>query len=331
MKHYPALNLVLFFISFSSCKGQETFGTDQLVAKETTVLPGVKGRIDHLAVNLENQLVYLAALGNNSLEIIDIRSTKLLHSVNGLSEPQGVIYVPETNEVMVANGGNGSCLFFNTHTLKITAKVDLGSDADDVRYDPNSKRIYVGYGEGGIAVIDAIEHKKVLEGKLPAHPEGFQLDTRLSRLFVNVPGADKIVVLSLADMKLMAEWKTEFKSNFPMAIDEKDHILFIGYRRPGKLVAINEMDGKTISVIGLINDVDDLYFDTRTSKVYGTGGGGAINVFSFNNQKLEQVANIPTREGARTSLLIPELNLFVLAERSNGSQVAQAAFFSLKK
>lgn len=321
----------ILFTLFHSCHGQKSFGSNELLLKQTVLLPNVKGRIDHLDANHKEQLVYMAALGNNSLEVIDARQGKLLHSIINLDEPQGVVYVPQNNEVMVANGGNGSCYFYNAQTFEQVARIDLGSDADDVRFDSIAKKIYVGYGEGGIAVIDAVNHKKTADAKLPAHPEGFQLDAKQNRLFVNVPGAGKIVVLSLSNMKTVAEWKTEFDANFPMAIDEKHHIIFVGYRRPGKLVAINEMNGQTIAVTDLVNDIDDLYYDGQSNKLYASGGGGAINIFLFDNIKFEQLANIATRNGARTSLLLSSLRLFILAERSNAGHPAQLDIFSVEK
>jgi hypothetical protein len=322
---------ILLLTAFHSCKGQKSFGSNELLLKHTVPLPNVKGRIDHLDANLKEQVVYVAALGNNSLEVIDATQVKVLHSIKNLNEPQGVVYVPQTNEVMVANGGNGSCYFYNAQTFEEVAKIDLGSDADDVRYDSIAKKIYVGYGEGGIAVIDAVNHKTIADAKLSAHPEGFQLDAKQNRLFVNVPGAGKIVVLSLSNMKTVAEWKTEFDANFPMAIDEKHLVIFVGYRRPGKLVAINEMNGQTIAAADLVNDIDDLYYDGQSNKLYASGGGGAINIFLFDNNKFEQVANIATRSGARTSLLLSSLRLFILAERSNAGHPAQLDIFSVEK
>lgn len=321
----------LLFTVFHSCHGQKSFGSNELLLKQTVLLPNVKGRIDHLDANHKERLVYMAALGNNSLEVIDARQGKLLHSIKNLDEPQGVVYVPQNNEVMVANGGNGRCYFYDAQTFQEVARIDLGSDADDVRFDSIAKKIYVGYGEGGIAVIDAVNHKKTADAKLPAHPEGFQLDAKQNRLFVNVPGVGKIIVLSLSNMKTVAEWKTEFDANFPMAIDEKHHIIFVGYRRPGKLVAINEMNGQTIAVTDLVNDVDDLYYDGQSNKLYASGGGGAINIFLFDNIKFEQIASIATRNGARTSLLLSSLRLFILAERSNVGHPAQLDIFSVEK
>jgi DNA-binding beta-propeller fold protein YncE len=328
MKANRLLISVCFAISVFSCKGQKTFGNEQLVLKQSITLPAVNGRIDHLDCNLKDQIIYLAALSGNSLEVIDLKNGKVLHSVKGLNEPQGVAYIPQTKEVIVANGGNGTCVFYNSQTFEITAKVDLGSDADDVRYDSLAEKIYVGYGDGGLAIIDARTHKQVGGVKLPAHPEGFQIDQGVNKVFVNVPGAAEIDVIDLKDMKLKDRWKTEYHANFPIAIDSVDHIIFIGYRRPAKLVALNATTGETIAEADMVSDIDDLYYDERSKKLYASGGGGAINVFNFTNSKLTKTANIPTKGGARTSLLISSLNIFCLAERAD-SKPAQLQVFTI--
>ena len=328
---FNVLLLFCFLLPVLSCHGQNPFGSEQLTLKQTIPLPGVEGRIDHMDVDLRHRILYMCALGNNSLEAVDLANGKVLHSIKGLHEPQGNAYVPQTGEIMVANGGDGSCRFYNAATFKLTASIALGSDADDVRYDSSSQKIYVGYGEGGIAVIDAVQHKKIAEAQLPAHPEGFQLDKKLDRLFVNVPDAGKIFSINLSDLKTSAEWKSPHGANFPMAIDEEQNILFIGCRTPARLVAINATTGNVVSEAVMVADVDDLYFDSRTNKVYVSGGGGAIQIFSFSDSRLRLIANIPTRGGARTSLLVPSLQFFLLAERAGGGKAAQVEVFGTTK
>lgn len=318
-------------ISFFACKGQKGFGNEQLILRQNIPLSNVSGRIDHIDVNLKDQVLYIAALGNNSLEAVDLKTGKTLRSIKGLDEPQGVAYIPQKNEVIVANGGNGECNFYNAGNFQETASVDLGSDADDVRYDSISKKIYVGYGSGGVAIIDAIDHKKIGDIKLPGHPEGFQLDQQLGKLFVNVPGAGEIDVVNLQTLSVVDKWKTKYNANFPMAVDESHHIVFIGYRHPGKLVAMNAGTGKIISETDLVGDTDDLFFDEHNSKIYASGGGGSVNVFDFDRATFKKSANIPVRDGARTSLLIPSFNLFVLAERAGGGKGAQLDVFSTAK
>ncbi len=292
-------------------------------------MPNVNGRIDHMDVNLKEEIVYIAALGNNSLEIIDIRKGKLLHSITGLDEPQGVGFIPQHNEIFVANGGNGACDFYNATTYEKVAVVKLSSDADDVRYDSINRKIYVGYGDGGIAIIDADSHKQIADIKLPGHPEGFQLYKSINRLFVNVPDADIIAVIDLNGQKLIAQWKNVGSANFPMAIDTITHKVFAGYRRPAKFVVLDGKTGKKLSSNETVSDMDDVYFDQNTKEVVISGGGGFVNIFKQDQNTYKQVVNVPTRSGARTSLLIPQLRLFVLAERASGNRDAALLVYKI--
>ena len=330
------IKLGVFFLLLSagclcnSCHSQKSFGTDELTLKQRISLADVQGRIDHMDADTKKQVVFISALGNNSLEIVDIKNAKHVQSIKNLSEPQGVIFIPETNEIMVANGGNGKCQFYKADTYQSTATIDLGSDADDIRYDSAGKKIYVGYGSGGIAEIDPVTHQKMADIKLPEHPEGFQLDKSLKKIFVNVPGANQVDVIDLESAAIVANWKTEYGANFPMAIDQSNHIIFVGYRHPAKLAAMDENTGKTVAVTDLIGDADDLYYDSRSKKVFASGGSGAINIYLFENFVFKQLASIPTRSGARTSLLIPTLNKLILAERATGNEPARLSVYNTK-
>lgn len=324
MKYY-LLQIFLFTscCSFSGCKGQSTFGANYLKLAKIISLPGVKGRIDHLDINLKDQVVYIAALGSNTLEVVDLNSGKILKSIPGLDEPQGVAYIPQNHEVFVANGGNGECYFYNAGTFEKIAAIQLKSDADDVRYDSVDKKIYVGYGRGGIAIIDAQTKKQIADIKLPGHPEGFQVNRKNSLLYVNLPGASLISIVDLKELKSVRDLSKDYRSgNFPMALDSSGNILFIGYRHPGKLVVMNANSGHRISVSELTNDSDDLFYDEITKRIYVSCGGGYtnqgyINIFQFEGEgKYVQIANIPTRNGARTSLLVPQLHLFLVCEPS---------------
>lgn len=295
-------------------------------------MPGVKGRIDHMDVNEKAKVLYMAALGNNTLEVIDLQAGKVIHSIKGLDEPQGVGYIASTNEIFVANGGNGDCYFYNATTFEKTATIHLSSDADDVRYDAAAKTIYVGYGEGGIAAINARTHQQTGNISLPAHPEGFQLDKATGRMLINVPDKNMIAVTNLSQLKVIDQWtRNTPTANFPMALDTVHHYAFIGFRHPARLVMLDSKTGEEISSTRMVNDVDDLYFDTPSRRIYTSGGGGYVNVFELQaGNQLKQIANIPTKNGARTSLLIPQLKLFVLAERAVAGS-AQLIIYNLSK
>jgi len=321
----------LLLFCLTSCDGQKTFGTNLLQLDKVIEMPGVQGRIDHMAVNLKDRIVYMAALGNNTVEVIDLKKGAVIQSIKGLDEPQGVAYIPEHNEIIVANGGNGNCVFYNAATFAIITTLHLSGDADNIRYNAADAKIYVGYGDGGIAVIDAATHKQIGDVRLPAHPESFQIDKKNNLLFVNLPDANSIAVIDIKDLKVINTWKTNnLKANFAMALDTADNHVIIAYRHPGVLVTYDNKTGKEITRTDVVSDADDVFYHVIKQQVYASGGGGSINIFKKDNDNTyKKVANIPARSGARTSLLIPSLQTFILAERANGSKGAAIAVYKI--
>jgi DNA-binding beta-propeller fold protein YncE len=325
------LFLLLAFANYSACEGQSPSGIDKLVLEKNIAMPGVRGRLDHLDVDLKHQIIYVAALGNNSVEVIDLKQGKSIHSIRDLDEPQGIGYVPQHEEVFVANGGNGDGYFYNARTYQKIATVHLGSDADDVRYDSAARLIYVGYGNGGIAVINADNRQVVANIKLPAHPESFQLDKTLGKIFVNLPDAGMVGIINVSTATLETKWMTKgFSANFPMALDELNHQVFIGFRHPATLVVMDGKTAKSIQSFPIVGDSDDLYFDPASGKIIVSGGQGAISIFTkAGSGQFRQTRKIPTRNGARTSLLIPSMRIFVVAARAESSNESEIMVYKL--
>ncbi|OCX50432.1 hypothetical protein BEL04_21870 [Mucilaginibacter sp. PPCGB 2223] len=323
--------LILVAVLLCGCKDNKSYGQAALKPEKEIALPGVKGRIDHLDIDLQDQIVFVAALGNNTVEVVDLKNGKVLHSITGMSEPQGVAYIPKHHELFIANGGTGECFFYDTQTWQKVASVKYDDDADDVRYDAMADLIYVGYGSGAIGIIDAGKHQRAGDISLAAHPESFQLDAAAGRLWVNLPGAGRIAVADIKTRKVTAEWKRLLpRSNFPMAYDVTGHRLFIGYRIPATLKVLDSRTGKELFSSGMVGDVDDFYWDAQTKQLLISGGGGSVDIFKdMGNNSFKQVADIKTRSGARTSLWEPGLQLFILAARATGDRPAALLLYRL--
>ena len=203
--------------------------------KKKIPLPGVTGRIDHMDFDARNQRLFVCALGNNTLEIIDINSGKILKSIGGLSEPQGVAYVPEYNKIYVNNGGNGKCIVFDGTTYQGLTFIEFKSgDADNIRYDGASHTLFIGYGEGRIAAVDAKTDTVLYKIPLAGHPETFALEKDGNKLYVNVPRFDRsVVIIDRTEKKIIQKWiignlSSNLYSNFPISLDEAHHRLFVG-------------------------------------------------------------------------------------------------------
>jgi DNA-binding beta-propeller fold protein YncE len=329
-RHALYLSICIVLVFGSGCKGQKQFGTEYMLLDKVIAMPAVKGRIDHIDADPKTGIAYIAALGNNSLEIINVQNGKLIHSIKGLNEPQGVAFIPANNEIFVANGGDGKCYFYNANNFQKTATVSLDSDADDVRYDSASQAIYVGYGRGGIAVIDVVTHRQIGSSRLPGHPESFQLDNHTNKIFVNVPDAGTIAVINKTTLEMMNSWRrSNLTANFPMALNLSKEQVFIGYRSPATL-EVNSEDGSTVEALPMVSDADDIYYDAAKRRVYVSGGGGYVNIFQETSEDgYHMIANIPTRRGARTSFFVQQLQLLIVAARAEGGNEAELLVYKM--
>jgi len=287
---------------------------EKLTLVSKIVLPNVRGRIDHIAFDAANHLAFIAALGNNTVEVVNTATKQVVYTIKGLHEPQGVVYIPSLKKLAVANGDNGDCIFFDAKNYTQLGMVQLKRDADNIRYDAASQLLYVGYGEGAISVIDAGSMKQIADIPLDDHPESFQLSKKQNRIYINVPGANEIEVVELSTNKVLARWKNiSASSNFPMALDEINNRLFIGCRNPATLRMLNAETGKDISMVDCSGDADDVFYNALDSLVFVSAGRGFIDVFKAREKELVQINHIKTASGARTSLLLPSEKKFLLA------------------
>jgi DNA-binding beta-propeller fold protein YncE len=284
----------------------------------------VRGRIDHLAVDLVRHRLFVAELGNDSLGVVDLSQSKRLRRIDGLVEPQGVAYVPAADTVYLASGGDGSLRRFKGDDLAPLGVTELGEDADNIRVDARAGRIIVGYGDGALALVDAASGTKAGEIALPGHPEAFQIETGGSRVFVNVPGARQIAVVDRDAGRQVATWKLAGQGNFPMALDEAHGRLLVVDRNPPELLVFDTGRGELVARLPTCGDADDVFLDTKRERAYVSCGEGFIDIVRQDGDAYESLARIPTVPGARTALFVPELDrlyLAVRAERSEGAAI----------
>src|SRR5204862_4162870 len=234
--------------------------------------------------------------------------------------------------VAVANGQGEGVQFIDAGDYHSTKAVKLGEDSDNVRYDMAAKRLFVGFGGGALAAVNPANGNVIGEAKLSGHPESFQLERAGSRVFVNVPTADQIAVVDRAAMKVIATWPvTTAKANFPMALDEANHRLFVGCRRPAKVLVYDTATGKASSSFDIVGDTDDLFYDAARKRLYVTGGEGFVDVFAADAaSRSSRIASVATAAGARTSLFVPELNRLYVAVPHRGNQRAEIRVYEAR-
>jgi DNA-binding beta-propeller fold protein YncE len=301
----------------------ESAEAPSLLLEAKIPLADVRGRIDHMAVDLARHRLFVAALGDDSLAVVDLEAKRLDRIITELPQPQGVGYDPVTDTLYVANAGDGSVRLFKGADILPSGRIELGSDADNVRVDSKAGRVFIGYGDGALAVIDASTHDKIASAPLKAHPESLQLDGNTDRIFVNVPNSSAIAVVDRVSGKEIVSWPTAGRSaNFAMALDQAHQQILVAFRRPAELGIFSATDGNLVASVPTCGDVDDLFVDPRRGRVYISCGEGFVDVLAADGSAYRRVAHIATAVGARTSLFVSQLDRLLLAVPAKGETAA---------
>lgn len=300
---------------------------------KTIPLPDVTGRFDHFSIDVKGQRLFVAALGNNTVEVLDLDAGKRLRSIAGCDKPQGVLFVEGANLLFIANGGNGRLRSYDGTKFNPIATIGSLDDADNVRYDAKLDRVYVGYGDGALGVVNPATGVHSASIKLPGHPESFQIEHEGNRIFVNVPEARQVAVIDSRTKTVSRAWSLpDAKANFPMALDEANHRLFVGCRNPAKLVVLDTVPGKSVSELAIVGDTDDLFYDAKRKRIYVSGGEGFVDVIEQRDaDDYKLLEKIETAPGARTSFFSAELDQFYLAVPRRGAQGAEIRVYDTGK
>src|SRR5215469_2969100 len=261
--------------------GACAYGQDDrspLRLEKEIALAGVEGRIDHCSVDVPGKRIFIAALGNGTVEVVDLAKGERTAEIKGLKEPQGLYYDDATSRLYVASAGDGTLRIYEGKDLTLRSTLEFGDDADNVRYDEKARQIWVGYGSGGLGNVAGGE--KAEEIPLGAHPESFQLEHNGSRVFVNVPKELGVAVVDRKKHAVISKWGLDWTAaNYPMALDEGDARLFVGCRLPARLVILDTNSGHVVVKLPVVGDADDVFFDPARALVYVIGGEGAVDIF----------------------------------------------------
>jgi YVTN family beta-propeller protein len=299
-----------------------------LVLEAKIPLGTVRGRIDHLAFDATRQYLYVAELGNDSVGVVDLKLNKVVRTLTGLHEPQGIGYVKSTDTLYVANAADGTVRLFWGADLAPVGEIELGQDADNVRVDDAAHRVYVGYGSGALGVIDTVTRTKVADIPLKAHPESFQLERAGPRIFINVPDAREIAVVDRAANRVVANWTTDsLRANFPLALDGASRHVFAVFRDPARVGVFAEEDGGLVTSIETCGDSDDVFFDSKRRRLYVTCGEGFVDVFAEEAGAYRRMGHVGSSAGARTSLFVADLDRLLLAVRATATAPASIWVF----
>jgi len=350
---------VIAAIAGLSVLGSAARAAEPLALEASIPLGQIPGRIDRLAYDSKRGRLIVAELGNDSVSIVDLDRRTVVHRISGLHTPQGVAYFTANDTIYVTSAGDGTVRRFKAADFTEGPRTNLGDDADGIRIDPASNQVMVGYGPGGLALLqEAIEDPSASKRKkpptgfligksdtespakqakkdpgrtgilLPVHPEGFQLDSRSQRLLVNLAELGEVGVVDRASGKLTARWSVPgLGANFPMAIDEAGRRVLVVFRRPPRLVAFNADSGSVAAMLDVCGDPDDIFGDAKLRRLYVMCGEGAVDVLDVDGTGYRRAGRVASARGARTGLFVAERDrLYVAAPASSTDPAAILAF-----
>jgi DNA-binding beta-propeller fold protein YncE len=331
---------VLILTVFASLSTQ-AYAQDHVPLRliQTIPMPNVKGRIDHMDVDVKGKRLFVAGLENGSVEVVDLQAGKWLKSIPGFKKTQGIAYVPSLNKLFVASGVDGILRVFRGDTLELLEAVKLDLGPNRVAYDPHTQLLYVGYGGkdagkdyGEIGIIDARTDKHLGDVKVEAHPSELLLDESGKTLFVFVSVASVVQVVDTKKREVVSTWPTSSKRNGDGALDEKNHRLLIGTRTPPQMIAMDSQTGKEVANLSTVEGMDGVYFDTARKRVYVSGGrdNDVGYIFAYQQKDAdhyETIGKIPTKPGAGTSFWSPELNRYYVAAPAHENDGAAILVF----
>src|SRR6266849_3797423 len=329
--------LVGFVIAFPVLANAQNTAPLQLV--QTIPMPNVKGRIDHMDVDVKGKRLFVAGLKNGALEVVDLQAGKWSRSIPGFKKTQGVAYARSLNKVFVASGDDAMLRVFRGDTLDLLDAIKLELGPNRVAYDPHTELLYVGYGGndagkdyGQVGVIDGKTDKHIGDIKVAAHPAELLLDQAGKTLFVFVSAASKVQVVDTNKREVVFTWPMSSQRNGDGAFDEETHRLFIGTRTPPQMIAMDSQSGKEIANLPTVEGMDGVYFDAAHKRVYVSGGRdqGVGYIFAYQQKDAdhyETIGKITTKSGAGTSFWSPELNRYYVGAPAHDNEEAVILVF----
>jgi DNA-binding beta-propeller fold protein YncE len=309
-------------------------GKQPLRLVQTISIPNVKGRLDHMEVDVRGNRLFVAGLDNGTFEVVDLLGGKWTRSIPGFKKPQGALYVPEFNKLFLVSGDDGMVRVFRGDTLQLLDSILLEPGPNRIVYEPHSQLVYVGYGGkdagkdyGDVGIIDAKDDKHIGDIRVTAHPSELLLNKSGTTLFVFISTVNQLQVVDPNKRQVLSTWAVSSQRPGDAAFDEATSRLFIGTRTPPEMIVMDCTSGKEVAHLATAEGQDGVYFDGRRKRVYVSGGRGLPHGFVYVYQQksadhYETIGKIPTRGGGGTSFWSPELSRYYVATPVNGKEEA---------
>jgi WD40 repeat protein len=302
-------------------------------------LPGLKdGDFDHFTVDVEGNRLFLTAEENSKVEVFDLNTNKLIHTISDLKAPHSMLYRGDLKKLFVVDSDLAEIKIYDTTSYEPVGSIKVREGADSAAYDPSTKYLYV--VDGGkdakmpnayLDIIDTTQSKKIGEIQMDSDEvEAMAFDPSSPRMFADVRGNSTIEVIDREKRTVVATWPIPgVKGLTTLAFDAKDHRLLAGTRTPAKFFVIDSDSGKIITSMAAPAMVDDMPYSPDQKRVY-FAGTMFTDVFEQKDaDHYEKIGHIPTAFRAKTAILVPKLNRYYVAVPHHGAAPAAVRVYEV--
>ena len=322
---------VLLFACFGSVAS--VFADEPLRLLGRTYVPGFEGDFDHFAMDMKGNRLFLAGEEKGTLEVFELKSGKHLKTVTGLDSPHAIHYLADRNRIIVTDSGDGMSKVLDGKTYAVVGTMKLVPGADVMTYDPSTRHLWVVTGgknasakmkDTTVSIVDPGSGKVLGDVKFDTDfTEGIVAEQKGDRVFINVAGKHQVAVVDKKTRKVIATWPVkEGENNAPIALDEASKRLFVVTRKPFRLVVIDTDSGKSVASFEAPQRTNELMFDQANKRLYLTGDDHVAVFQQDDADHYREIARVASDKGAKTAILVPELNRLYVAVAGKGATKA---------
>jgi hypothetical protein len=274
-------------------------GPETLVLVKTIPLKGVAGKLDHLAVDSKGERLFVANKPNNTLDIVDLKSSKLVKQIADQGKVSGVTYAEDLDMIYVGNGA-GVCNAFDGKDYKQVFSTPA-PNADNVHYHSGNHMVYVGQDEI-LSELDAKSGEIKASINLPGAVHGFKIDKKAGKIYAVLTKPNLIAVIDIANHQVTEKFDlTISDAGSPIAQDAENGLLFVGCPKKQPMVVVfDSKTGKEVASVEIPAGIDDIHFDRRRQRLYASCSDSTLAVIEKSGEKFEVVARLETPKDSRT-------------------------------
>jgi len=269
------------------------------------------GGWDYIAIGPGNNRLYVSH--GTQVNILDKATGDSIGVIENTTGVHGIAFDKEHNKGFTSNGRLNNVTVFDLTTNAVITQIPTGANPDAIMYESYSKKVITCNGRSkNLSFIDPVKNILLDSVDVGGKPET-AVSNGEGKLFVNIEDKNEIIVVNLKTLKVEAHWPlAPAEEPTGLAFDKITNRLFAGCGNKF-LIVLNAATGTIVDKLSIGNGCDGVGFDVDTKNIFTSNGEGTMSVFNEKSaDKIEPVATVTTKRGARTIIVDQQTHLIYL-------------------